>query len=178
MACISIPKIDPVRLDPARVIIGFLIAPYLSAALLSCFGQFYEGLPMLDRIIRTTNLFSIFGAYPTAIIVGIPAFLYLRQIARPTWINCGISGGCVAALPWVLFGPLFLLPTNSGDFARENGHIILINGHTTLWGLWYGIVWVSQIWAVGLAGGLTFWFIAAARFDHTCRRAKKAKPPQ
>ena len=104
-------------------------------------------------------LFAFFGAYPAALIFGVPAFLILRRRLKPRVINCVLVGGVVAAAPWLL---LVLFGSNP-DYAVVGTHITVQHGLKTLWGWIDGLKMVGWIFGLGLIGGLAFW--TAAVFD-------------
>jgi hypothetical protein len=147
-----------------RVIAAFLIAPLVSAFALACYLPAYDGLPHTsDRIIRSTALYCFFGGYPSALVVGVPAYLLLRRRLKPTWLNCTIAGAVVAAAPSLL---LMIVPT-PGAFEQTGEHITVLNGVRTAWGWMEGLQGVAGIGAVGLIGGLAFWLIAVAGWRRT-----------
>jgi len=118
----------------------------------------YEGLPDLtDRILRTSPVVALVGGYGPALIFGLPAFLYLRRVARPQLWICVLTGAAVAALPWAFMS---LLP--AAQEASTDGRATVIHGHLTLFGLQEAAKLVGEIGAFGALGGVTFWLIAAA----------------
>jgi hypothetical protein len=148
-----------------RVIPAFLIAPFSSSLLLACWEPLYQGLPMTERITSTTETYYIFYALPVALILGIPVFSFLRHRVQANWLNGGIAGGGIAVMPLIIFILPCMMCPGTNSYAQVGHHVVEINGHTTLWGWWNGLCSAAQIWAIGFAGGLTFWLVAAAKWS-------------
>jgi hypothetical protein len=146
-----------------RVVAAFLIAPFVAASIFGVAAPAYAGLPdLLDRIVKSTIAYLLFGAYPTAFLLGVPAFLFLRRRLRPTAVNCALVGSMIASLPWLALG--LLSPVN---YSYDDGHVTTLNGQKTPWG-WIDLATlVGQMAALGLLGGLVFWLVAAARLRRT-----------
>ena len=116
----------------------------------------YDGLPdLLDRIWRTTTTYALFGAYPTAIVFGVPAYILLRQRLAASLFNCTWVGAAVAAFPWVILGLL-----SNADYAYNNGHVTHMNGAKTLWGWIEVLLLIAWMGLLGALAGSLFWFIA------------------
>ena len=142
-----------------RVVLAFALAPGIAALLMATLMPAYEGLAdPAERILRTAQIYSLFGAYPTAAFVGIPAFLMMRRHFAATAINCMMAGAFVAALPWIL---LVLLPP-SATSASIGGRATVVHGKRTMWGWLSGAEVALQIAAFGAVAGLIFWAVAAA----------------
>jgi hypothetical protein len=139
-----------------RIIAAFALTPLIAAAALAVVQPLYAGLPNLaHRIYRTTLAYALSGGYPATILLGIPAFLFLRNRVQLTALNCAVTGGVVAAIPWVLLG-LFSNP----DYAYSNGHVTHESGAKTLWG-WVDLAtFTGQIAAVGALAGVAFCLIS------------------
>jgi hypothetical protein len=142
-----------------RIVVGFVAAPALAAAAYSCALPACDGISNLyQRVFMTFVMCCLFGAYPTAIVFGIPTFFLLRKRLRPTLISCALAGACVAAMPWVL---LTILPSPA-SFIQEGRHIEIVEDHKTVW-WWINLAIAdAQVAAVGLLGGLAFWFALTA----------------
>lgn len=144
-----------------RVVAAFVLTPLIAAFALACFQPLYAGLPSLsDRIVRTTFAYVVFGGYPAAFLLGVPAFLVLRKRLRPSASNCAATGAVVASLPWFLLGL-----TSNPNYAYSNGHITHQNGSKTWWG-WVDLFsFVGEIAAIGALAGAVFWALAVARIS-------------
>ena len=142
-----------------RVALAFVVVPGLAAFLYAAYEPAYAGLPSYwERVFATAKLNAIVGAYPTALVFGVPAYLAMRRRFRARAINCAIVGAALAAAPWallVLLGP-------SADSASIGGRDTVIDGHYTAYGWLRNLGFVGQIAAMGAAGGTIFWIIAAA----------------
>ena len=142
-----------------RVAFAFVIVPGLAAFLMAMLMPAYNGLSdPFERIWRTAALFAMFGAYPTAVVVGIPAYFLLRRRFEPKPINCGLAGAVVATLPWLMIS---LLGPGSGE-ASVGGRATMINGGWTAFGWLLQLEFLAQIAAFGMFAGGIFWIIAAA----------------
>ena len=141
-----------------RVVAAFVLTPLVAAFAFACFQPLYAGLPSLsDRILRTTVVYVLFGGYPAAFVLGVPAFLILRKKLRPSALNCAATGAVVASFPWLLVG-LISNPVS----AYSNGHVTHQNGAKTWWGWVDLFTFVGEIAAPGALAGVVFWAIAAA----------------
>jgi hypothetical protein len=119
-----------------------------------------DGLPSwFERVWRTAWMFSIVGAYPTALALGLPAYFMLRRHFSTKLISCASVGAIVAALPWV---PLVLLSAARTTEASLDGRTTVINGHTTAYGWLTNAEFILQVGLFGAVGGSVFWLVAAA----------------
>jgi hypothetical protein len=116
----------------------------VAASAMACVQPAYAGLPdMWERIYRTAYVFSVIGAYPTTMVIGVPIFFFLRHQVAASSLNCALTGACVAGVPWVALS-LFSRPNYTARGWVEFGEFVL------------------EIAAFGALGGLVFWLIAAA----------------
>lgn len=140
-----------------RVGLAFLLAPAAAALVCACLFPLYPGSPDLaGRIWLTSIAYLLFGGYPAAIVLGLPAFFVLRDRIRFTLLNCAIVGTVVGGAPWI-----FLSLLSSVNYRFGNGHVTDQSGMTTLWG-WLDLgVFVLQFAGLGGFGGLVFWAVAA-----------------
>lgn len=142
-----------------RVALAFLLAPGAAALLMAIAMPMYAGLPSWsERVWRTAQTLSVFGAYPIAVVFGLPAYFMLRRhfAARP--FACAAVGFVISALPWAL---LVLAGSNASE-ASSNGRATVTNGHTTAYGWLQNAEFVLTIGIFGALGGLVFWAVAAA----------------
>jgi len=141
-----------------RVILAFVVVPGAAALLMAIAMPAYEGITdPLERIWRSAVAFAVFGAYPPAFIIGLPAFFMLRRHVNATIINCAETGAVVAALPW-----LVLALISRPDNASIDGRSTVIDGSLTAYGWLMNFYYVGQIALLGAIAGALFWFIAAA----------------
>lgn len=150
-----------------RVVLAFIIAPMVIAAVLAGWAQAGSGWDWwLERTVNTTLLFLMFGAYPPTLIVGAPAYMFLRRRVRPTLFNCILAGLLVAGIPALI---LALLPA-SGTYI-EDGQTVVGNGVKTAWGWREDAEHVGLMCVLGVVTGLIFWTIAVAGTP------KRLRPP-
>src|SRR5262245_36854526 len=83
---------------PWRVALGFLVAPLVPAALWALAGV-WRGLS-LAAYVPSVILIALYGAYPVAVLLGVPAYFLLRCQLRPRLITIALAGGLIAAAPW------------------------------------------------------------------------------
>ena len=141
-----------------RVILAFVVVPGAAALLMAIAMPAYEGITdPLERIWRSAVAFAVFGAYPPAFIIGLPAFFMLRRHVNATIINCAATGAVVAALPW-----LVLALISRPDNASIDGRSTVIDGSLTAYGWLMNFYYVGQIALLGAIAGALFWLIAAA----------------
>lgn len=141
-----------------RIVAAFLIVPGAAALLMAILMPAYDGLAdPVERIGRTALGTAVVGAYPTALLLGVPAFFMLRRRFDPTLLNCSLTGAVVAGLPWFILSTLF-----QPDSASIGGRATVIDGSLTAYGWLTNLKFVGLIAAFGAVGGALFWLIAAA----------------
>jgi hypothetical protein len=133
-----------------RVLLGFLLAPLMPAILFSLIAS---------GDLSTVSAALIFGGYPPAIVLGVPAYLLLRNRLSPHFWLAMLAGGIIAALPWVA---LALLPP-AASYAEVGQCVSVIDGKHTWCGFWESAKFASIVFALGALGGLVFWLCAVWR---------------
>ncbi|MFN7619357.1 MAG: hypothetical protein ACK5RN_04410 [bacterium] len=151
-----------------RLALAFIVVPGAAALAMAIQQPLYAGLPdFWDRVFRTALINAVVGAYPAALVLGVPAYLLFKKRLRPTVLNCAAVGAVIAALPWLLLGLL-----SSPDYAYSNGHVTHQNGHITLWGLFDLAVFTGWIGLLGAGAGVLFWLITVPGAPRTALRAR------
>ena len=141
-----------------RVAAAFVLVPGLAALSIALAAPLYAGLPSItERIWRSAVAYGLFGAYPPAIVFGVPAYFALRRRFEPRFTNCAIVGATVAALPWT-----FLTFVSTPNQASIDNRATVINGSKTVFGWLMEAKFLSGIALCGALGGVLFWVIAAA----------------
>ena len=139
-----------------------MVAPGLAATLMAILMPAYDGLSdPLERVWRTAIFFAAFGAYPSAVVVGIPSYFLLRRRFDAKLISCGLAGAFVAVLPWLvisLLGP-------GGGQESLGGRPTVVDGVRTAYGWLLELQSLGQLAAFGMFAGGIFWIIAAAGSD-------------
>ena len=149
---------DPVPYTLWRIVVAFVLAPLTGAFAFSCWNPGFMGLEShSERVIRSTITVVFFAGSPAALMLGVPAFLILKNRARASMINCALTGAIVASLPWLL-----LVLLSSPDEASSGGHVTAHEGAKTWWGWLEALEIVGQSIAFGALGGAIFWMVAAA----------------
>jgi hypothetical protein len=142
-----------------RVALAFIVAPGAAALLMAVAMPAYAGLPSWsERVWRSAQTFSALGAYPTAIVFGLPAYFMLRRHLSARLVGCVLVGSVIAALPWAL---LVMIGSGASE-ASINGRATVLNGHTTAYGWLKNAEFILTIGLFGAFGGLVFWVVAAA----------------
>ena len=139
-----------------RILLAFALAPVPAALAVACLAMGDEPFGQAHRFASIVFLGLLFAGYPAVLLLGVPAFLLLRQKLRPTALNCGFVGAAIAALPCGLLG-LFSV----SNYSFDGRHWLVQQGHRTLWGwLEFGTTegWIALIGAVT---GLVFWIVAS-----------------
>src|SRR5690242_2779626 len=122
-----------------RIVTAFLIAPGAAAFLMAILMPAYDGINApFERIWRSAVAFALFGAYPTTLLVGLPAFFLLRKRLAPKLINCSLAGAVVAALPWLILSLL-----GRPDTASIDGKATIAEGSYTAYG------WITNLTFIG-----------------------------
>jgi hypothetical protein len=130
-----------------RVALGFLLAPLVAALAFSLIE---------DGSLNLVVLAVLFGGYPAAIVLGVPAYLLLHNYMQPRFWVLMLAGGIIAVLPWM---GLELLNSEAssqlGDCQRR------INGRMTWCGFLINLRFWGYIFLYGAFGGLVFWLCVA-----------------
>lgn len=141
-----------------RVAAAFLLVPAVAALSFAIVMPLYGGLPnMADRIWRSAWVYALVGAYPPAVVFGIPAYFALRRHFDPRLINCALVGAVVATMPW-----LFLTLASTPSQASSDNRATVINGSYTAFGWLMNAQFVGEIAIFGALAGALFWAIVAA----------------
>jgi hypothetical protein len=139
-----------------RLAVAFALAPVVPALAFAMLFPMYEGLPDLwVRVVNTLPAVLIVGGYIPGLVLGVPAFLFLRKYVAFNLLNCTVVGAVVAALPWAL---LVLFPV--AQEASLDGSMTVADGHLTWFGLLTGAALVALVTPFGALGGVAFWFTA------------------
>lgn len=142
-----------------RLILAFAIVPGVAALTMALIEPLYAGIDsQFERVWRTAVIFAVFGAYPSALIFGVPTYVMLRWKVAPSWFNCTMAGAFVAALPWFLL----MLVGPTADEASIGGKATVVDGSRTLYGWMSDLQLVAQIGVFGALAGLLFWAIVTA----------------
>lgn len=138
-----------------RLALAFIVVPGAAALLMAILQPLYAGLSSYwDRVFGTALVYAVVGAYPAAIVLGVPAYLLVRNRLRPTIINCAMVGAIVASLPW-----LVLALISSPDYASYGDSVTYENGRITVAGLFHLFIEMGQICIFGAGAGVLFWLI-------------------
>jgi hypothetical protein len=141
-----------------RVAAAFILVPAFAALSFAIAMPLYAGLPMMaERIWRSALVYGLIGAYPPAVVIGVPAYFALRRHFDPHFINCAWVGALVATLPW-----MFLTLVSTPDQASIGDRATVINGSYTAFGWLMNAQFLGEIALAGAIGGALFWVIAAA----------------
>ncbi len=136
-----------------RTIAAFLIAPLIPAILSAAYTSGYD----VGEFFVSLYLICLVGAYPPAILIGLPIYFLLRKNVRPTLISVVMIGASIAVLPWLIlefFGP-------RSDRFEFNGVILIENGKHTVAG-WNSVLraWTKSV-MLGAIGGAVFYCMIA-----------------
>lgn len=142
-----------------RIAAAFVIAPPIAALAMSVHERYAHGLEyLLQYIWRDVLVISLLGAYPAAILFGVPTYLGLRHVLTPRLKYFLISGAAVAALPWLL---LVLLGPNPEN-ASQGGIATVIDKTRTWYGWLKSAEFLVSTAVMGAFGGFVFWLVAVA----------------
>ena len=133
-----------------RVLLGFLLAPLVPAIVFSL---------LASGDLSAVSTAVIYGGYPPAIVLGVPAYLLLRNRLSPRVWLAMLAGGIIAALPWVA---LALLPP-AASYAEVGPCVSVIDGKRTWCELVESAKFAAIVFALGALGGVVFWLCAAWR---------------
>jgi hypothetical protein len=132
-----------------RVILGFLVAPLAGGVCYTAIEALisWPSGASLGEAARTLTALTLYGGYPIALVVGVPAYLALRRLLRPRPLVAALAGGAVAVLPCLL---ILYWPSLAGRSPRAEGWLL------------EEATFLALVLAAGAAGGLAFWLCAAA----------------
>ncbi|WP_152013953.1 MULTISPECIES: hypothetical protein [unclassified Bosea (in: a-proteobacteria)] len=117
---------------------ALIVAPAVPAALYA--GWVWSGSPSQASYLSHFQLIASFGAYPAALLLGLPTLLLLRGEVTPTLRRIMMIGGIIASVPWLL-----LLPFGATPNADLGGYLVLA---------------VLPAFLLGLLGGAVFYLVA------------------
>ena len=138
-----------------RIMAAFLIAPIIPAAL---YAALLAG-PWGPTYLGALKMVAVFGAYPAAILFGVPAYLVLKRRVKPSFLSLCLVGGAVAATPWLLLAVL-----SNHDYATINNRVTVQNGHRTWFGWIETFKLVGQCFVLGTVGGAGVWMVAVSKW--------------
>ena len=138
-----------------RIMLGFILAPLVPSLLFSLIGS---------GTLRDVSLVLIYGGYPPALVLGIPAYFLLRNHLTPRFWLAMLAGGIIAALPWIV---LALLPAPAASHAEVGQCVSVIDGRHTWCGLWESAKFAGIVFAFGALGGFVFWLCVAWRLPRS-----------
>lgn len=131
----------------SRGLIAFIIAPLIAPVLL---------FPYL-RELTTTNVWLAFAlvitvivAYVGAVVLGVPAYLFLRARNCTSFWMAATLGFAIGAAMWLVFSAAFALMLDQG--------VAGVRSSLADPGTLRGILWPGGI--AGAAAGMAFWLIA------------------
>jgi hypothetical protein len=133
------------------VALGFFVAPLVPAALWALAGV-WRGLSWAGYG-HSVILMALYGAYPAAVLLGLPAYFIFRQRMRPRLISVVLAGGLIAAAPW----PVVELLVSNPDQAWVGECQTVLDGKTTWCGYLEGMKFLALVFGLGAIGGLAFW---------------------
>lgn len=149
-----------------RIVAAFLFAPLFAALAIGWMQPMFFGMPSItERVLKSTFFYAFYGAYPPAIVLGVPIFLIFRKKIRLSIGNCAAIGAIIAIAPWVFAA----LTQRTWDNATVGGHATTIDGVRTIWGWLYFLRFMLDVAAFGALGGVAFWVIAAAGIGRSAR---------
>ncbi len=147
------PGALPIRLW--RVITAFGVAPLPVALAVAGWGMGTGPMGMAHPFFSILILGLLFAAYPCVILLGIPAYLFLKGRVTPTWLNCAGVGLLIALLPWSV---LTVMATPESEVC--GGRFTVEHGVRTLAG------WIdlgrsaAEVAGLGAITGVVFWAVA------------------
>lgn len=120
-----------------RLILALIVAPAVPTALYAAW--IWSDTPSQASYLSHVRLIAGVGAYPAALLLGLPALVLLRGEVAPTLRQVMLVGGIVASLPWLLPLP-FGMATN----ADLSGYLLEA---------------VCPAFLLGLLGGAVFYLV-------------------
>ena len=156
-----------------RVALGFLVAPLAGGAAISAMAL-ADASPLSDAF-SFAALAVLYGGYPPALVLGIPAYLALRRRVRPRPATLALAGGTIAILPWLW--AMYWPGLRAGVSSQVGNCVSEINGATTWCGHLENAKYLALIFAAGAVGGLAFWLCAAWRDPNLAPKAPAGDGP-
>jgi len=109
----------------------------------------------------------IFTAFPVTVVIGIPFFLILRRVVRPSFWACSLAGAAVLCLPLLGYFLVGLANTTPVPDQSAFGHVSMQHGQLTIWWWLQSAFVFGAAAALGSTAGFVFWLIAAAGLKPT-----------
>ena len=153
---VSSPEPHTAPLRWWRFVAAFTLAPLVPAALFAT-TTLWDGLENATYL-HLLLLTALLGAYPPALVLGLPALLILRGRVKPSLAAIALTGGVVASLPWLGLGLL-----GNPDQASIGAHVTVRDGRTTFWGYVELAKLLAMTFALGAVGGAVFRVLAVGR---------------
>jgi hypothetical protein len=119
-----------------------------------------DGGPLRDAFSLMT-VAVLYGGYPPALVLGLPAYLALRRRVRPRPATLALVGGAIAILPWLWI--MYWPGLRAGVSSQAGNCVSEIDGVTTWCGHLENVKYLALIFAAGAVGGLAFWLCAVWR---------------
>ncbi len=120
-------------------------------------------------VLGTAALVAWSWTYPTALVLGLPALLLLRERARArmTLVTCTLVAASIAVIPLILIS--LLVP--AADYASFGLRVTATEGEASSLGWVTAVRFLGVAAIMGATGGAAFWLVAASR---TARGASQA----
>jgi hypothetical protein len=109
----------------------------------------------LSDAIGFVLLITMYGAYPPAFLLGVPAYFVLRNWVAPKLHTTALAGGVIACLPWLW--AMYWPGLRAGVSSQVGTCVSEIDGVTTWCGHMQNLTMLSLIFLAGAAGGAAFW---------------------
>lgn len=158
--------------NPSRLAFGFLLAPLVPTVLYVLWDLISTDWFTGQRFLGWVMLIAIYGAVPSALILGVPAYFILRRYLKPRFITFVLVGGVIAALPWLL---LSLLP-GKNFFTSYNSCKTVIDGARTWCDYLEVFKFSARNFAFGSIGGAVFWLCTTWRMPRFAWSATQPHP--
>jgi hypothetical protein len=130
-----------------RTLIALLVAPLVVPILLFAY---LRGLLTTNFWLAFGLLISVVVAYIGMVVLGVPAYLFLRARGWTSFWVAPVLGFAVGAVMWLVFSAAFALALDQG--------IAGVRSSLSDPGTLSGVLWPGGI--VGAAVGVAFWLIA------------------
>lgn len=128
---------------PHRMVWAFAAAPAAGALVIALIMAAMTGSLTAGLGMAAFGLLLV--GYPAALVLGLPAWLFLRRRVRPTPLRCAAAGAAIAGLPLLVIMGVTMLA--EGASTRDLGNLLLPLG-AALAGAVGGVVfWVAAAWS-------------------------------
>jgi hypothetical protein len=149
---------------------ALVIAPLLPVGVIFALDAFSRAqqdgpLAIVGAVMLAVYVLVVVEIFAVAL-GGLAIALLWRRIPFNLLI-CALTGGLVAALPFLIFGLISVFGEPINYDAWVDGRATVVDGVKTAYGRWQDLLAVLQIFGLGALGGAFFWRLCRPKKSET-----------